>query len=128
MSQTFGYRGNVFDRGGQQRRDDAILGTAAHADTEYALPSPVAKFVIKALAQGGAFQTYKVDTSSGDSWYAANGKWIKLGDDAPPGPGVYDLTMLPLPDAKTFTALRIDVSTGRAWYINGTKWSQFTDQ
>jgi hypothetical protein len=103
-------------------------GPIAQADTNYSLSSPASKFIVRSLAVTNGFQVIRMDLTTGDACYPSAGKWLKYVDDAPPGPGVYDVQMMPAPDGKTVYLIRTDVSTGRVWYINGTKWIMFTDQ
>jgi hypothetical protein len=118
----------------------AILGAAtwaaiththssvARADSDYTLPSATAKFVIRSAVIGTVFQTVRLDTTTGDTYYASSGKWAKYTEDTAPGAGVYDLQLMAMPDGKSYNLIRADLSTGRAWYIAGTKWSLITEQ
>jgi hypothetical protein len=102
-------------------------GSAAHADSEISMASPAAKFVVRTLAMGTTYQTQRIDTTTGDSWFCSGTKWSKVTDDAPPGPGVYDIDMVYMPDNKTYAVLRIDVVSGRTWYLNNGKWTLFSE-
>jgi hypothetical protein len=105
-----------------------LLSTPARGDSNYSMSAMGAKFVIKTLGQPTAFQTYRIDIGSGDSWYAADGKWVKIGEDAAPGSGVYDVQLIYMSDSKTYAALRTDLATGRAWYFNNVKWTLIGEQ
>jgi len=100
--------------------------SSAHAEATYSLASPAARFIIRNLPVGKSYYTYRIDTTSGDSWTLDAGKWVKLTDATPPGPGVYDLQLIPL-DPSTFQAVRMDLATGREWYLSYPKWIQFTE-
>ena len=102
-------------------------GQTAQADSTYALASPASKFIVRTLPVANGFQVVRMDSTTGDSWYPSSGKWAKYVDDSPPGPGVYDIQLLPLPDGKSYNMVRSDLSSGRVWYIVGTKWVMFTE-
>jgi hypothetical protein len=104
-----------------------LAATEAHADTVYSVPGQTAKFELKSLGYNSVYQTFRIDINSGDTCYAVGTKWTKVVDDAPPGPGMYDVQLVLLPDAKNYAAVRIDLTTGRSWYFTGTKWLPFSE-
>jgi len=102
---------------------------AAHADSTFAYTAPAVKFIVRSVIIGpSAFLTVRMDTTTGDGWYANGTKWVKYADDTPPGPGAYDLQMMEMPDGKNYDLTRADLVTGRTWYISGTKWMPIAEQ
>jgi hypothetical protein len=104
------------------------LGTSARADVAASPAAPAPRFLFRMISLGSTWQGYRIDTTTGDGVYVSGTKWVKLGDDTPPGPGNYDLQMVALPDAKTYQAVRVDLLTGRTWYVGTNKWVLITDQ
>jgi hypothetical protein len=107
---------------------DHLLGTPVRADSSFAMTSASAKFVVRSAVVGNVFFTVRIDTTTGDSWYASAGKWVKYADTAAPGAGTYDIQLLPMADGKSYNLVRSDIASGRAWYIAGTNWSPIADQ
>jgi disulfide bond formation protein DsbB len=101
---------------------------AAQADSTYSYATPPPKFIFRSALLGASFLTMRMDATTGDCWFAANGKWGKYAEETPPGPGAYDLQLMPMPDGKTYQMVRTDLISGRAWYVVGTKWAMWTEQ
>jgi hypothetical protein len=105
-----------------------LLSTPARADTDYSMSAPAGKFITRSAVIGNVFFTVRIDSTSGDSWYASNGKWVKYTDAAAPGSGSYDIQLLPMPDGKSYNLVRTDMVSGRGWYIVGTTWTAIGEQ
>jgi hypothetical protein len=83
-------------------------------------------YVLRAVgARGGAFVT-RLQRDTGRTWLAADPTWALVPEEAPPGPGRYELAWALVPKVPP-TLLRFDATSGRAWSFQATaneqRWS-----
>jgi hypothetical protein len=104
-------------------------GSAAQADSTYTYIPTTTKYIVRSANIGPeSFETVRMDTATGDAWYANAGKWVKYPDDTPPGNGTYDFQFLGTEDGKSYNLVRTDLNTGRTWFISNMKWLLVAEQ
>ncbi|HEY2827868.1 MAG TPA: hypothetical protein VGJ04_09735 [Pirellulales bacterium] len=80
------------------------------------------RYDLHATFIGDAWETWKIDRTTGEAWHEADNKLVKIKDTNSLPQGDYDLALIA--NGKVYLAYRLDRTSGRVWKINGNDWME----